>query len=313
MTSAPEGGGVAGARLISALSPQHPARQGWVTGRVIESFPGGVIRLATPQGSLLISAPGATADIGAVVRLRLDGTQANFAPATATDPATRAADPHPPAPPQITAAARGVGDAAPPLPRLAPSELPPPVPIAPYGAPAPALAALFPATTSPAFALIAGLFPVAAAQCHLRRLAAGRGPRARTGVAPAGRVAEAAALALAPSDRGETAEPGWLRWVMPFFSDGQLHSARWGRRRDTPPPEGHGGLEVYVEAEFPVTGQLRLKAAWTSAGLDIEVTSARPLPDLLLRDLDVSAARLTGELGYPVRLSHRMQAAPDQP
>lgn len=304
----------AAARLVSALGPEHPARNGWVTGRVTEAHADGTIRLATAGGSLLLRIPGASAEVGAMLRVRVDGADAAALraepprPASLLPPGAQAGAAQPQAP---TAVPSGPAPALPPLLPLTLAEM---APVAPGLAPLPAaeaqatqaLAAAFPSVGSPAFAPIAALFPLVLRDGTLRGLAERRRPGASPG--PAGRLAEAARTALDTGTARTAEDPANLRWVMPFFTGGRLSQSHWGQSGDPEMP-----LHVFVEASFPTCGRVRLNAIAGGRTVALHMHSEFPLPEPVLAELREAAEALGARLGFRVEMAQVAGGFPEGP
>lgn len=285
MTGDPAAGPFAAARLVSALAAGHPARAGWVTGRVVEAHPDGTLRLSMPGGSVLLRVPGAQADIGAMLRVRIDGQAASLQPASPPGSAAASAAPLAPSP---AAGAASSGYTLPP----AALELPPVLSGGAgkaEGQAAQALAAIFPAAGTPAFAWLAAMFPLVLRNGTLRAVVPPRQP----GSAPQGRLAEAAraALDLAAARAGD--DPAFLRWTMPYFANGTLRHSAWAASGG----EGDAPLHVSVEGKLPGTGAFRLHGILDGDALSLHLQSERST-EALGRDL----ARLAAESGTALNL-----------
>ncbi len=288
----------AAVRLISALAPDHPARHGWVTGRVQEVLGAGVFRIGTPQGSLLIHAPQAQAEVGASLQLRLSDGAAQLRP---TIPGG--------------AGNAGGGQAPPPAPApLAPSPAPAlplslaslaPVQAGAAAAQGPALQALgamFPQAGAPSFPLIAALFPVVAQDGTLHRLTQRASGRGR---APDARLAGVARGALDMQSARISDHPTARRWTLPFFTDGQLDHARW-EAYDSPGGAAAGALpeqHVLMEAEFAHCGKLRLHALRDGRGLRLHMASERPVSAARTEAIRTLGENLAAALGCAFGMS----------
>ncbi|SFP65542.1 hypothetical protein [Tranquillimonas alkanivorans] len=280
----------AAARLISALAANHPARSGWITGTVVQSFADGTMRLNTPSGSLLLRIPGGSADVGARVRLRVDGNRADLRPQAEPAPLPTARSSMPPEPPRV---------ALPP----ALAELPPVVPGGTTQLQATqTLSVVFPSTASPAFAAIAALFPVVLRDGTLRGLVPPGGTRS---AAVDGRLTRAARAALDTATARPVEDPAFLRWTMPFFDGGTLNYAQWTQDRDD------RRTHLLLEVSFAFSGLLRLNAVREGDRLSLHLLSEALLPDALLRSVEDLARRVAEAGGMTFEFAHAVGRAAD--
>lgn len=170
---------------------------------------------------------------------------------------------------------------------------------------APTLGAVFPQAGTPAFSIIAALFPAALGDGTLRRLV----PRKAAPFSAEARYARIATGALEMSGDRSQGDPSDMRWTLPFFVEGKFHHARWRHGPGGDGPDA-GGSQTYLETEFALTGRIRIIARLEGRELLIHVLSETPLPTQLLRELDALIRDLGTALGLEAGFSHAVTPPP---
>lgn len=292
--STPFAGG--GGTLGSALAADHPARGGWVSGTVAASLADGSMRISAGDALLTIRTGGTALPQGSTLELTVSGQEVRLRPLT---PGNAAASGQ-----AVTAALPGAGDPATGTPRLA-LALAGMAPVTPSPAAAQAqatqaLSAVFPQAGSPAFSIIAALFPLVLRDGSLRRLAAAQNSRFGRSDSRLGGIATAA-LDMAAARPGD--DPAYLRWTLPFFHEGTLKQSHWGREpaeTAEQPQRSH----VFLEISFPFSGLLRINALHDISRIVVHVQSERALAHEILTDLAAILHELAGSLGLEAEFHH---------
>lgn len=156
---------------------------------------------------------------------------------------------------------------------------------------------------SSTYLLVASLFPVIAASGRLgseiRSIASDRGA--------SGPVARIGRMEVQPPEMVQS-YPHWIEWRMPLYDHGTFTNTRWRTQKEEPEEadEDNDPQDVFktvIEMSLAMLGPVRVVCDTIGKDRYVRVVSQHPLPDLLVTELEESAAFMADALDLDVKLS----------